>query len=858
MTDQDLASLRTGGAALLRALDRAVAIAEFAPDGRLLHANTNYLAILGYEDLAAVRGRPHSLFCPPEYAASADYQALWARLLKGEAFSGCAERRRADGRPTWLEATYAPVCDGDGRVARIVKIATDVSARICEEARAHEHTRRLSLVADATDNAVIIGDGQWRILYVNAGFTRMFGWTLEEAAGRAPIALLAPQMSAAFTEAFRAALQAGQPVRREEIVQGRDGQRYWASVLTNPVMAADGTLLNTVSVLTDITRAKMHEVLQHRVLEAMAREQPLADVLDLVCREVERIAPEICASILEVDDEGRLHPLAAPSLPPEYSKALDGVAIGPAVGSCGTAAWRGEAVVVTDIASDPLWAPYKDLILPLGYRACWSTPIHGADRRVSGTFAFYYRAPAEPDPFHRQLVEACVHLCALALDRERSRLRIRKLAFYDALTGLPNRSLLHAKADQAIAGAMRNGTPLAVLFIDLDRFKQVNDSLGHPAGDELLRHVARCLQAEVRGSDIAGRLSGDEFVVVLPQCDATQATDAVERLQAGLATACEVGGVTLRPSASVGIAMFPADGRDMETLLHRADMAMYQAKNGGRGRFSFFSSEMNVLAQERLALETALRDALRDGGLALHYQPQIDLKTGRIYGVEALARWHHARLGPVPPARFIPLAEECGLIGDLGRWALGEACRQLAEWRAGGLAVPAVSVNLSPTSFHNLDLPRMIADTLRTHSLAPHDLTLELTESVLLDTHPSTMKTIGEVHAQGVRLAMDDFGTGYSSLSYLRRLPVSELKLDQSFVHDLEHDETARALSQAVIRIGESLHLTVVAEGVETTHQHHLLTSQGCQVAQGYLFARPLPPAELKAWLDSETRLMPR
>ncbi len=248
-------------------------------------------------------------------------------------------------------------------------------------------------------------------------------------------------------------------------------------------------------------------------------------------------------------------------------------------------------------------------------------------------------------------------------------------------------------------------------------------------------------------------------------------------------------------------------------------------------------------------METALRKALQEGGLRLHYQPQIDMASGQLYGVEALARWTHAELGEVSPARFIPLAEECGLIADLGRWALGEACRQLAQWRTQGLAVPAVSVNLSPSSFHNLDLPRMIADTLDRNALAPQDLTLELTESILLDTYPSTMKTIDEVHAHGVRLSMDDFGTGYSSLSYLRRLPVSELKLDRSFVADLEHDEAARALSSAILGIGKSLHLTVVAEGVETATQNVMLREQGYPVAQGFLFSRPLSPQDLEQWL---------
>ncbi len=839
--------------AQLAALDQVMAMAEFGPDGVLRQANARYLALLGYSREEAL-GRLHSDFCPPGRAESPDYRAFWRGLSEGGTHSGLEERVRRDGSRCWLEASYTPVRDAQGRVIQVLKVASDVSERLQHERAQQEHLQRLSLVADASDSAVLISDAESRIVYVNAGFSRMFGWTPEQAIGQAPIALLAPQLSQQFVDEYRAALRAGCAVGREEIVSGQQGQRYWAKVISNPVMGPDGQWRYTVTILTDITRAKMHEALQHQVLEAMARERPLAEVLDMVCREVERIAPDVQASILEVDEQGLLHPLAGPSLPPEYSAQLDGLPIGPSVGSCGTAAWRRAPVQVDDIASDPLWADYRALALPLGLRACWSTPFCNSEGRVIGTFAFYYRSrvqDSEAQRFHQQLVEACTHLCTLALEREHARQRIRKLAFYDGLTGLPNRSLLQARADQAIASATRNAEPLAVLFLDLDRFKQINDSLGHPAGDELLRQVASRLQRELRSSDIAGRLSGDEFVVVLPQCDADQAADTVERLQALLAQPMEIADTRLAISASVGIAMFPADGREMETLLHRADMAMYQAKSGARGSFRFFSAEMNRLAQERLALETALREALRQGQLQLHYQPQIELAGGRLHGVEALARWTHPELGPISPARFIPLAEECGLIAELGRWALREACRQLAEWRAQGLAVPAIAVNLSPTSFHNLELPSLIADALERNALKPQDLTLEITESVLVDTNPSTLKTLAEVHAQGVRLSMDDFGTGYSSLSYLRRLPVSELKLDRSFVADLEQDEAARALSRAILGIGQSLQLTVVAEGVESEQQNQLLREQGYPVAQGYLFARPLPPQEMARWLAS-------
>lgn len=843
---------RNLGAEQLMALDRVMAIAEFELDGTLRHANANYLQLFGLShDMA--RGRKHRSFCPQALLNSGRYSTIWSNLCAGNPFSGPVERIRDDGRSCWLDATYSPVFNAQGQVQHILKIATDITDRYVKEQAQQEHLTRLTLIADTSDAALIISDKDSRILHVNRGFTRLFGWQNEEALGKAPIGLLAPHLPPEFSENYHGALRAGTSVEREEIVVGKSGQRYWVKVISNPIQDAQGAWIYTVSMLTDITRSKMHEALQHRVLEALARERPLTEVLELVCQEVERIAPEVTASVLEVDAQGLLHPLAGASLPQSYSQLLDGQSIGPAAGSCGTAAWRNAPVIVDHIAQDPLWKEYRHLVLPLGYQACWSTPVRNSQHQPIGTFAFYFREPraeASQD-FHQKLIDACTHLCALALERESDRHRIRQLAFYDGLTGMPNRALLRAKADQAIASAARNHEQLAVLFIDLDRFKQVNDSLGHGAGDELLRTMAARLQQVLRANDIVGRLSGDEFAAVLTQCDADHATSTIERLQVLLAEPLTIKKTSLTISASIGISLFPADGQDLETLLQHADMAMYQAKSTGRGRFYFFSHEMNRVAQQKLMLEMELRSALqgRQLRLRLQYQPQIDLATGELYGVEALARWTHAEIGEIPPAQFIALAQEHGLTAELGRWALDEACRQLAQWRREGVGVPAVSVNLSPTDFQHLDLAQMTADTLHRHGLQPQDLTLELTESILQDANPATLKTLHDIHRQGVRLSMKDFGAGYSSLSYLRRLPVSELKLDPSFVADLQHDEAARSLSSAILGVGKSLHLSVVAEGVETDAQRNLLKDLGYPAAQGFLFAKPLHPSELPGWL---------
>ncbi|WP_288393249.1 EAL domain-containing protein [uncultured Herbaspirillum sp.] len=834
---------------VLSALNRSLGVIELSPEGRILAVNRNYLKTMEYlaEDLL---GQSHSVLCDPDYAGSEQYAAFWRDVCNGRFFSGRFPRRTRSGRIIWWEATYSPLLDVHGKAERVICIGNDVTYRVTREKSDREHLHLLSLGINETDNAVLITDEKNRIVFHNTGFTRMLGFQSQQVIGKLPRELFADHPSFVKSiERCHDELLQGHSFHTEELIHDFHDQPVWISAVTNPILDAAGRLINAVCVMTDITNTKVHEVLQNRVLNAMARDSSLSEQMSLLCEEVERVAPEVIASVLRVDEQGRLHTLAAPSLPDIYTRAIEGLQIGPLVGACGSAAFTGESVISEDIASDPRWSDFKELALGNGLHACWSTPIKSADGKVIGTFAFYFRQPRQPSAFHHLLVDAGLHLCALAIEREASRARIHQLAFYDSLTGLPNRSLLLVQAGQAIATAERNHTTVAVMFIDLDRFKQVNDSLGHQAGDELLRTVATRLQSQARRSDIVGRLSGDEFVVVLTQYEPEHLADVVKRVQERLAMPCHINGTPLNPSASIGVALFPTNGHDIETLLHRADIAMYQAKAVNRGRFSFFSEEMNSLAQERLALESALRDALRGGDLELHFQPQINLHDRSLYGVEALARWHDAQLGQISPGRFIPIAEQCGLIGELGKWALEEACFQLSDWRRRGIQIPTISVNLSATNFHDLELPQFVTGLLRRYNLVSTDLTLEITETVLMDTNPSTSQTISAVHALGIPLAMDDFGTGYSSLGYLRKLPVSELKLDQSFVRDMAKDEAVSALTNAVIRIGESLKLTVVAEGVEDADQYRLLVSQGCDVAQGYYFSRPMSADQLEAWV---------
>jgi diguanylate cyclase (GGDEF)-like protein len=532
-----------------------------------------------------------------------------------------------------------------------------------------------------------------------------------------------------------------------------------------------------------------------------------------------------------------------------YTEALRGAPIGPRAGSCGTAAFRREAVAVTDILVDPLWADYLGLQPVLGMRACWSSPIIAMNGEVVATFALYYRHPGSAPPFHRRMVEGCVPLCRVALQHEENRVEIERLAFFDPLTALPNRRLFSDRARQALQMAVRSNAGGALLLLDVDRFKTTNDSLGHAAGDEVLGEIARRLQREIGEGGTVARLGGDEFVALLPRCGPLEAMHSAERLRRALAEPMRVAGLQLQVSTSIGISLFPQDGRELEPLLKNAEMAMYEAKRGGRGNSRFFTRAMNDVVAQRMQMESALREAIGARALAVHYQPKLRLDGTGCAGAEALVRWTDPLFGAVPPDRFIALAEECGLVGAIDAWVLETALAQLAQWRRAGVPVPSVSVNVSPLCFRQEDVPARVRRVLAEHGLPPGALVLEVTERVMLSDEERTGLDLRTLHDMGVQLSIDDFGTGYSSLGYLRRLPVDELKLDKSFVHDLERDAGGRALAMAVIGIGAALGLQVVAEGVETDGQRRILAEAGCEIAQGYVFTPALPAAELLAWM---------
>ena len=459
-----------------------------------------------------------------------------------------------------------------------------------------------------------------------------------------------------------------------------------------------------------------------------------------------------------------------------------------------------------------------------------AAPIHDRSRNISGAVIVFHDVSAA-----RQMS-----------------LQLSHLAQHDSLTDLPNRMLLNDRLQQAIAMAKRHGYRIAVLFMDLDRFKHINDSLGHVIGDQLLQAVAARLERCVRESDTVGRQGGDEFVVVLSELEAAEnAGISAAKLLAALTLPYHIGVHDICVPVSIGVSIYPDDGDNADSLVRNADTAMYHAKENGRNNYQFFKQEMNVRASERQFIEGGLRVALERKEFSLHYQPKVDLGTGAVTGVEALLRWKHPERGFIPPAQFIPIAEDTGLILPIGQWVLREACKQSRAWLDSGFAPVPMAVNISAVEFRSKDFVESVRAILHESKLDPHCLELELTESVLMKHAESTVSMLKALKEIGVQLTVDDFGTGYSSLSYLRQFPVDSLKVDQSFVHEISSDKDDAAIVSAVISMGNSLKKRVIAEGVETREQLNFLTAEGCEEAQGYYFNRPMVADQFAKLLEA-------
>ncbi len=716
-------------------------------------------------------------------------------------------------------------------------------------------------VMESAMNAIFVVDAQDRLLLANRRVAQITGHSIEDLK-TSPLTRLfpadiLPQIQDQFARTRRERVTLSQYETR---MLHQNGEMLTINLSAAPLIQ-NGEVTGVVASAEDITDRKRTATLlagEKFVLEMIAGTAPLSDILHtLVCMLEDQYEDMLCAVLL-ADTEGRhLHHAAIARLPKSYTRALDGLPI-----------TRAEQVtVVTDIATDTAWENQRAHALAHGLRASVRLPIVSAAGTVLGVYTVYFRTARAPAPRELELVERAANLAKIAIERRHSEAHLVHMAHYDALTGLPNRSLCNDRLSAALARAQISTQMVAVLYLDLDRFKLINDTLGHDMGDRLLDAVAQRLTTCLRTSDTVGRitegddtlarLGGDEFIIILEHITRAQDVSTVaDKIIAALTDPFTLFGHDYYTSASIGIALYPLDGMTGDDLLRHADIAMYKAKESGRNSYSFYTEDMNAKTQERLTRETALRRALEREEFLLHYQPKVDLASGCMVGAEALLRWRSPDMGMIPPLHFISILEETGLIVPVGAWVLRAACAQNRAWQDEGLPPARIAVNLSARQFQHGDMLGTVTRILEETGLDPRYLELEITESLVMGNPERSIQALVALRAMGVHISMDDFGTGYSSLGYLRRFPLNTVKIDRAFVRELPGNAEDGAIAMAIIAMAHSLRLSVVAEGVETVEQARFLRDQGCDIMQGYLFSRPVSAEDYAQLLRADRRLL--
>ncbi|MCK6406926.1 MAG: EAL domain-containing protein [Rhodocyclaceae bacterium] len=830
---------------LLAIFDHAPVGIVFVRGGELQHCNRRFCELLGYEE-GEVFGQPARML----YEGEAEYARLrlWAReaLLAGDPFDAELPLRRRDGTTIYCRL-HAAAIDRDNPRQGTVWIVEDLE----EQTRVRDELWHAQRDLEATFAAAHVGIMLLRdrsIVRCNPRLSEMFGYFGSQLIGRSARLLYVSDADFEAAGEIYPLIAAGGTHRREQWLRRKDGTTFWA-LISGRFIDAQHPDLGSVWIVEDMSERKRQD---ERLQAALAEQRMIFDNAAFGIAYVSGRHLQRCNDRF-ADMFGHEAATLGGQLVEEFF---------PDAQSCTTFSEQAEAglrrrgdyigeALVRRRGGGLFWirGTAKRVSFTQGGGAIWVVEDI-TERRHAQEALLRAHEQLESRVAERtaELKTANVQLQSEIFERMQAEKRVWHIAHHDALTGLPNRSLLQDRVQQALIAAERSHSKVAVLFLDLDRFKGINDSLGHDVGDALLKGVAGRLLEVVRDVDTVCRLGGDEFVIILGAI--TGPDDAVmiaERIIEVLGEPVDALGHSLRASTSIGVSLFPDDAADGQTLLKNADTAMYAAKNRGRNNFQFFSAEMNAAALRFFQLEQRLRHAVSGGELVLHYQPQVDTGTHRVCGLEALVRWHNPKSGLLPPAEFIPVAEETGLIVDLGEWVLRETCRQIREWHDAGWPRVPVAVNLSARQFQQPDLVARIAAILDAHGVAPEWLELEITESCLMQQVEASLRQMRELAEMGIRLAIDDFGTGYSSLSYLKRFPVHRLKIDRTFVRDLCTDREDAAIVTSIIGLARTLDLEVVAEGVETTAQLAALRYEGCLLCQGFLFSRPRPAEEVAA-----------
>ena len=832
--------------------------------GVIQYVNPKFVETTGYSPAEAIGANPRLLksgkTTPEQYAR------LWQTIASGGEWRGEFHNRRKDGALYWEAASIAPVRNEAGAITHFVAVKEDITRRKKVEAalRASELKYR-NVFATVGDAILMLDNRDGRILDANPAACKLYGYSRNEllalrdrdlAAGNGANGEMPRTVSKRFTD---------YPQRR------KDGTIFPADLWVRHFTYKGYEI--TVAAVRDMTPLKQAEQKIVRLSHCYAALGRTSAAI-MRCSDPQELFRQICRIVVDLDQiqivviefvdptTGAFQPAAYAGAVSGYLRYLAGAQASSdpsrpkGWGPTGIAFRQGVPAVCNNFLDDPHTQVWRPLAEELGIRAGAAFPLH-RNNQVVGCLSAY---ADERDFFNADLTELLTRLAgevSFALDlferenqRKNAEDRLYHLANHDALTGLPNRTLLLDRLTQALHAAQRKQNCVGVLFLDLDHFKTINDSQGHGVGDQLLQAISQRLRDVIRQEDTLARQGGDEFILVLTDLpDPAAAGWVAQHLLQALRAPFVLEHQALHVAASIGISLYPLDAADPATLIRFADSAMYQAKADGRADYAFFTAELNARVSELFTLSNELRQALERDEFVLHYQPQIDLATGQPVGVEALIRWQHPQRGLIPPVRFITVAEETGLIGPIGEWTLRAACAQNRLWQNAGMPPLPVAVNLSAKQWLQSHLEQQVIEALEAAELEPRFLELEITESLLMRNTDKMIGTMRRLQERGVQFAVDDFGTGYSSLSYLKRLPVNRLKIDRSFVRDIPDNADDVAIAAAIIQMGKSLRLNVVAEGVETPEQLHFLGEQGCDVAQGYHFSKPLPARECAEYL---------
>ena len=714
--------------------------------------------------------------------------------------------RSADGEYGWVHHSAEPVTDSVGRLAGYLGTCHDISERRDAELAARARAQEIRLLADNVPVLIAHFTPELRCLFANKAYATTWGWSVDSVIGHTVEEIIGAEGYREIEPHIRRVLQ-GETVTYERAIKAAEGAQRVLEVNLLPQLGEAGEVQSAFVLITDITRHRLSEL---EVRESEERLRKFSDATH------EGIVFHEDGIITDCNDAGL---------------RLIGYRYDELVG-------RPVLDFVPPDARDSVFNSIRQ-----GYER----PYEAAIQHKDGTrIAVELTGKVMPykGKHYRMTVIRDIR------DRKAAEARIQFLAHHDTLTGLPNRVLLMDRLEFILASARRRQSMVGILFIDLDNFKTVNDSLGHAAGDALLRLTATRIEGSLRSVDVVSRLGGDEFLVVLPDLENEQSPVPVaEKLLEAVSEPVTLEGQSLSVSPSIGITVYPRDGASAETLIRNADAAMYLAKDRGRSNFQFFSERLSQAAFNTLSLETRLREAIREEAFELHYQPQVRVDTGKLVGMEALIRWPQREGPPVMPNDFIPIAEQRGLIMPIGAWVLRQACRQNRMWQLAGLPRIPVAVNLSAVQFKQKNLVEEVERVLAETGLDAPCLEFELTESMLMEETPDLMRTLDGLRVLGVRLAIDDFGTGHSSLAHLKRFPLDKLKIDRSFVRDIATDPDDRAITAAIVDIARAMAITSIAEGVESEAQLDFLLSRGCDEMQGFLASPPMPAAEAAEWL---------